>query len=116
SASFAAGGIAASGSIGVAFARNLIGFTHDPLATWNFVSSQTGVSLANGDQVKVTSGARQGDIYKYIGTARANVDLSQEDYTDSALWMLVGLTTAAEQVQAYVHNSAVTATGALNLT
>ena len=34
SASFAAGGVGAAGSIGVALARNLIGFSHDPTATW----------------------------------------------------------------------------------
>ena len=64
--------------------------------------------------MKVVSGARVGDIYEYIGRhPRTNVDLSKQDYGDTADWLLVGLADAAEQVQAYIHDSTIDATGAL---
>ena len=121
SVAVAAGGVGASGSIGIALARNLIGYSLDAAPSHDYTSDQTISGLANGKRVKVVdgSGPRSGDVYEYVGTTiptSTSVDLSKEDYGDPTSWRLVGLSDAAEQVQAYIHNSHVDATGALMLT
>ncbi len=87
SAAVGGGGVGVAGSIGLALARNLIGYDVDKTATSTYNSSQTVSGLAKGTKVKVVSGPRSGDIYEYTGDAIAvgtSVDLSKQDYGEPA--------------------------------
>ena len=89
-----------------------------------------------GDLVEVMPGfegasGNVGSIYKYKGTAGSidlaaadyntsdwevvSIDLRTQDYSDTSLWKQVNLTDSAAQVQAYIENSAITATGDLTV-
>ncbi len=64
--------VGAAGSIGLALARNLIGYGQDATATATYSSTQTRASgSATGRTVKIVGGPRDGDIYKYLGTTIA---------------------------------------------
>ncbi|MGH3051022.1 MAG: beta strand repeat-containing protein, partial [Gaiellaceae bacterium] len=93
SAALSFGGVGGAASIGVALARNTIGFAPDPLATHDDTSDQTISSLANGTVVEVTSGPRAGDLYRYSGPTRTG--LSFQNFGDSSLWHDDGAGTTA---------------------
>lgn len=57
-------------AIGVAVARNFIGWNIDDSETADYETSTglpQGSTLATNQKVKVTEGARNGDVYKYLG-------------------------------------------------
>ena len=96
SAAFGAGGTAGVGvSIGVAVARNYIGWdTSSDLFPEASIDFSTGDSLRNqftranplttGDLVRIDAGARAGDVYKYVGdTIQADFNSSQGTRTVS---------------------------------
>ena len=173
SAALAFGGAGGAGSIGVALARNMIGFAPDPNATHTYTTDQAAMpaSLQDGDIILVKSGPRAGELYRYSGptrtalsfqnfddtsiwqdqpgvttatytlgdmpatihhndTVQANghvykylpsadltpvVDLSAMDYGTRTMWTQVGLTSSPLEVQAYISQSSISATGALTL-
>jgi hypothetical protein len=69
------GGLAGLGvSIGVALARNFVGWAQDPNTPFDFTTADQSdenvsyrLSLTPGDRVKVVDGVRAGDVYEYIG-------------------------------------------------
>ena len=76
--------------------------------------------------MKIAAGAGAGNVYKYIGsaalvkptggtTAENDHWLTRLDYSDKSKWQLVNLDESAAEVQAYILNSSVDATGALTL-
>ena len=74
------------------------------------------VALTTGDQVRIADGydptkGVAGSVYLYIGSA-ATRDLANTDYTNTSIWHEID---SVGQVQAYVVNSSVDATGALSL-
>ncbi|MGC9328912.1 MAG: beta strand repeat-containing protein, partial [Candidatus Hinthialibacter sp.] len=103
-------------SIGVSVARNFIGWkATDITATYSTSDAQLR-NLQTNDTVKIASGARAGDVYKYLGDAREDVNLSMEDYGDQDLWEHINLEQSANEVQAYVENSSIIAGGNLTQT
>ncbi len=130
SASIAVGGIAGVGaSIGVAVARNYIGWNPD----YNYDEApyyETGdtdvTQIVTGNKVKIAAGPNAGNIYEYIGTETLTQPRDDHDnpianwliglnYANDSQWQLVNLVKNAAEVQAYVLNSSVAATGALML-
>ena len=117
SAAVGGGGTAGVGaSLGVALARNFIGW--DPtLVSAQHTSDQTVTGLSDGTTVRVVSGVHAGDVYRYVGTPLSgSVDLSVQNYQNTGAWQPVAPVAASAQVLAYVQDSSVTATGALSLT
>src|SRR5262249_13336543 len=126
-ASAALGGGATAGvaaSIGIAVARNFVGWGFDPSqsATYSTDHQKGKIQLNPKDTVRIDSGVRPGDIYEYRGTS-ISVDPNQlagQDYSNDKLWQLTNLTNTPEanhaEVQAYVMNSSINAAGSLALT
>src|SRR5205823_2076173 len=78
------GTVGVGASIGVALARNYIGWDTDAsaLPVPDFATGDSSKSsfsksnpLNNGDLVRIDAGARAGDVYKYIGT-KVNPDFT----------------------------------------
>ena len=74
-------------------------------------------ALTAGDQVRIADGydpakGVPGSVYLYVGSALTR-DLANTDYTNTSLWREID---GVGQVQAYVLNSSVDATGALAAT
>ena len=85
--------------------------------TYDFLSTATVASLTTGKRVKVAEGARNGEIYEYVGTAPLpNPDLRTQEYGDATIWKRVGVDSDSAQVRAFVRDSSVSALGALELT
>lgn len=123
-ASIAVGGIVGVGaSIGVAVARNYIGWNRDYNydETGCYLTGQNPDSIATGDRVKIVAGANAGNIYEYIGTETLNRPdgnnnwLVGLDYSDHSQWRLANLVKNAAEVQAYILESGVNAAGELRL-
>ena len=100
SASIAVGGIAGVGaSIGVAVARNYIGWNPDYNEAPDYTTADNPNSIATGDTVEIESGATAGNIYVYIGAASATRSgggadwLAGLDYADRSKWRLVYIKT-----------------------
>jgi hypothetical protein len=127
SVAVAAGSTAGIGaSIGVAVARNFIGW--DPTGTAvaaNHSSSTPVATLATNDTVVVSSGPMAGDVYRYLGATLTDgdpnqdgvqlVDLSVQNFGDASLWRHVSLAESAAEAQAYLSDSGVGANGAVTL-
>ena len=129
------GGVVGIGaSIGVALARNTIGYAPNGGVTVNFTTRDNPATLSTGTTVQIAAGAGAGNVYQYIGgttlarptatggsgSGRGNATensnwLTRLDYSDPEQWQLVGLSRDAAAVQAYVLDSNVKATGALTL-
>ena len=79
-------------AIGVAVARNFIGFTQTPPASPTYtMSTSRPTSLIAGNTVAIDIGARKGDVYTYIGpTLAGTVDLEHQDYGDTTKWTDLG--------------------------
>ncbi len=134
SAAIAVGGIAGVGaSLGVAVARNYIGWNPNYLYAADYATGSNPPSIVTGNTVKITAGANAGNVYEYIGTqtlfrptavgsgngqGNANENnnwLTRLNYADNSQWRLVSLAPDAAQIQAYILDSNVGATGALTL-
>ena len=127
SASIAAGigGSTGAGiSIGLAIARNFIGYSTDPTTTFELTTDDNPSSVSKGQRVKVLNGVRAGDVYEFIGeetiTPEESADegtfLNTRDYADQSLWKLVSLSAEGTSVSASVRNSSVHADGGLSAT
>ena len=101
---------------------------------YQHTNSDTGVTLAKNDLVKVT-GIPQAGIYQYTGSGASNVnlttqtywssssswvlidslDLSAQDFGNADLWRQINLTADAAQVRAFIQSSTVTAAGNITL-
>src|SRR5215203_5373293 len=81
-------GTAVAVAIGVAVARNFIGFSQTPPASANYtMSTSRPGSLVAGKTVKIDVGARKDDVYEYIGaTLPGTVDLLHQDFDDTTKW------------------------------
>ena len=144
SAAVGGGGIAGVGaSLGVAVARNYIGWAPNYEYEADCATGDTDVpSIDPGDTVKIAGGPNAGNVYEYIGTetlsrptiSRDDYDdgdegdaayqtalieaanwLTRLDYSDQSQWRLANFEKNAAQVQAYILNSTVDASGALTL-
>lgn len=137
SAAISVGGFAGVGaSIGVAVARNYIGWDPDYNydETEYYETGDTDVAqIVTGDRVKIAAGPNAGNVYQYIGEAsleqptatgtgdgEGNADenanwLTRLDYSDQSQWRLINLEKNAAEVQAFILNSNVDATGELTL-
>ncbi len=135
-AAFSVGNTGVGVAVGVAVARNFIGW--DPngtnvsadydSTTRNSEGLDVGTTvgaLTPGMTVRIASGALTNDVYQYIGPAvsdsdpnQAGVqifDLSVQQYRDASLWKQVSLGADAAQVQAYITGSSVWAEGDLTI-
>ncbi len=112
SAALGVGIVGAGVSIGIALARNVIGWkatSNNPTTTYD--SDQTGATLTpNVTTVEIANGPGKGDVFMYIGPSRTGVDLRQADYRNPAFWKQINLTSSAAPVQAYIERSSVSAT------
>ncbi len=100
-------------SIGVALARNIIGY-RPTTVPYDALSGATLTSLTTGTRVKVQEGVRVDEVYEYVGSAiSAAVDLRKADYGDIQSWKRVDLTEGRSEVRAYLENSSVLADGKL---
>ena len=116
-ASVALGASATAGvgvSIGVAVARNLIGWNVDPNQAFKYDTSSGSKAMLKGDRVKIKQGARAGDIYEFIGDP-ATIDLRTTDYGSTSNWKQVNLTQTVSEVLAYIDPTSIIAGGALTL-
>lgn len=93
-ASLAVGNSTAVGvALGVAVARNFIGWERTDMAAdyQTGIGLSQGATLAAGDTVKITTGARAGDVYEYLGkdqtqpTATLNTDMGTRAVAPGAL-------------------------------
>src|SRR5262249_35042404 len=104
-ASLAVGAGAAAGvgvSVGAATADNTIGEFNS-----NYTTNATPASVARGSLVK---DATTGEIYEYVGAKPlTNPDLSSQDFSNREEWIQLG------EVQAFLYDTNVKATGALDL-
>src|SRR5437764_5651373 len=81
------------------------------VSTATYTLSSTPATLHHNDTVKAN-----GHVYKYLGSDFTPVvDLSAMDYGTRTMWAQVGLTSSPLEVQAYIFQSSVSATGALTL-
>ena len=114
------GNNAAGASIGVALARNYVGWNPDPSTASSYdYTSDTDLpnGLTPGTTVEISSGVGAGDVYKYLGPAlTGNVALNTQDYFDPTVWQQLNLTSAPAQTQAYVQDSSIAAGGDLMVT
>ncbi len=112
------GTVGVGASIGIALARNDIGWDFTSNQAYDYTSSQTlSGGLTYGKRVKISKGVSAGDVYEYIGpTLTGSIDLKSQDYSDTTKWKQLNLIASGAPVQAYVLNSSITAAGALNLT
>lgn len=116
-ASVALGASATAGvgvSIGVAVARNLIGWNVDPNQAFKYDTGSGSKAMLKGDRVKIKQGARAGDIYEFIGDP-ATIDLRTTDYGSTSNWKQVNLTQTVSEVLAYIDPTSIIAGGALTL-
>jgi hypothetical protein len=124
SLSAAGGGAAGVGaSIGVALARNFIGWAPYASTDYDYDLTDNPEQLVTGDLVKITSGVKQGDIYEYIGektierpeNTEDETFFHQMDFSDIKNWKLVNISKEGATVQAYIKDSSVNASGDLSL-
>lgn len=132
SISIGAGGGAAGGvgaSIGVSLARNYIGYLPDTAFTPTLTTADTDVrSVQQGETVRIESGVRAGDVYRYIGRdedgnpnsidAPDDFDdnipeeikiswLSTIDFSKVDQWQLVNLGLQSSSVKATINDSVI---------
>ena len=116
-----AGTVPGAVAIGVSIARNVIGFRQGPVTPTHTTHgegpgggvSANVVDLAEGDTVLVTRGARQGEAYRFLGSAAAQIDLSIADFADTDLWEQIGFVREPAEVSASISGSSLRASGAL---
>jgi hypothetical protein len=123
SASVAGGAVGVGVSVGLSFARNLVGWDLSIDTPYTYTTADLRTQITDGDRVKVESGVRAGDVYEYIGTesqlpkeGETYVDLKTQDYGNTDLWKQVNLVESPVEVQAYVLNSSIDAAGDLTQT
>ena len=107
-------------AVGVAVARNFVGWDPSGSTAADYLTTDHPATLANGKTVKIASGARAGDVYRYLGstlidTPQNPLDLSTLDYSDRTVWKPIGLSRASAPVQAFLMNTSVEAAGGVNL-
>ncbi|MHC5860002.1 hypothetical protein [Nostoc sp.] len=111
----ASGTAGVAASIGVAIARNLIGWDVNVTDTnYKYTTASGEQSVNQGDRVLIAKGARAGDIYEFIGDP-ATINLQNADYAKTSDWKQVNLKQYASEVLAYVNRSSINAAGTLNL-
>ena len=92
SLSVGVGGAGVGASIGVALARNLIGWDPQSATTSDFTTADQPTQIVSGQRVKIAAGPRAGDVYEYVGaTPLAAPVLIQQDYANGELWQQVNL-------------------------
>ncbi len=107
-AGFIGGGIA----IGVAIARNIIGYDAGSGTTADrTLSAGTAQTVTTGQTVLVDQGPATGRVFRYVG-APTLTSLASVDFTDQSLWREV-LTRNASEVQASIRGANVTAASIL---
>ncbi|MBT7080530.1 MAG: hypothetical protein HN929_03525, partial [Chloroflexi bacterium] len=132
SAALGGGALGVGASIGLALARNYIGWDVDAAGDYDYTTNQAPSAIRTGDMVKVLNGVRNGDVYEYIGEdtirkskyddssedgapSEQEIYLSKQDYGDTKLWKQVNLVQIQAPVQAYAKNSSLNAEGQINL-
>ncbi|MGH3049699.1 MAG: beta strand repeat-containing protein, partial [Gaiellaceae bacterium] len=116
-AALAAAGFASVGAaIGTSISRNFIGFDPQGTPVTATHTSDARVILTHGDTVRVVSGVRAGDVYTYVGaTTTSAVDLSNEDYGNTANWQLAGTATGGALSDAYLKDASLVTAGELRV-
>jgi len=79
-------------AIGIAVARNFIGWDPTYSPAYDYSSTDHPLSLPAGQKVRVASGPRAGDVYEYLGSTLIAPDLSPsvQTYSNPLLWKPVG--------------------------
>ncbi|MBT7080527.1 MAG: hypothetical protein HN929_03510, partial [Chloroflexi bacterium] len=108
-------------SIGLAVARNLIGWEAISFGAATYTTNEEPDQIVKGDTVEIMSGPRAGDIYKYIADDTI-IDPGEEsnylhglDYGNSDEWRRVDIGRSPAEVQAYVVNSGIDSEGTLTM-
>lgn len=116
------GNVGAGLSIGVAVARNQIGYNFSTPAT-TFTTDSRPAQIVPHQTVRIATGARAGDVFEYIGTStltprqgEGSVNLSDMDYGNTDMWRQTNLVRNGTEVQAYILDSDVDAAGDVALT
>ena len=108
-------------ALGVSVARNFMGWSTDDAASGDY-DTETGLpqgqTLTSGQTVRLSDGVRAGDVYEYLGPDLVQdsvnpIDLRTQDYSDHRLWKQVNVTPVASEVQAYIEDSTIHASGAV---
>ncbi|MDP2084687.1 MAG: hypothetical protein Q8K20_05785, partial [Gemmobacter sp.] len=122
SAAIAAGSTGIGASIGVAVARNLIGYQQTDVAGANTTAQSVDGLTKNVTMVRILDGARKGDVYRYVGDTVGLSDndgrayaLNSQDYSDINAWQLVNLGESRAVIAAEIVGSTVTAQGAVTV-
>ncbi len=113
-------------AIGVAIARNFIGWDpHGAEVAADHSSGELLTVLASGTTVRVQSGPMEGEVFRYIGKTLNDgdaatdgvqaIDLSAQNYYDGSLWRHLSLTPSAGDVQARLIDTSVQASGAITI-
>ena len=105
-------------AIGVAAARNFIGYDKLDNVPSDFTSHQRPTSLTFGTTVKVEDGPLKGNVFRYLGNNVSNgngIDLANADYGDVRVWEQVNLSEVASGVQAFVRDTAISSNGVLTV-
>ncbi|MFO1065873.1 MAG: hypothetical protein U0892_18575 [Pirellulales bacterium] len=115
----AAGTVGIAASVGAAVARNLIGWIPDGSgsipATYSSSSKVNG--LKRDQTVKIASGPRAGEVYRFLGDdLTGRIDLTRMNYNDSSIWLPISLTENAALVWAGITDSSITTNGDLEVT
>ncbi|MEE8308571.1 MAG: hypothetical protein V3R81_14985, partial [Gammaproteobacteria bacterium] len=108
-------------SIGLAVARNLIGWGHIPFGSATYTTNDEPPQIVKTNTIEIMAGPRAGDIYEYIADdpltdpGEESNYLHSLDYGNRDEWKRVDIGRSPAEVQAYVVDSSITSGGALTL-
>ncbi|MCY2998440.1 MAG: LEPR-XLL domain-containing protein, partial [Planctomycetota bacterium] len=115
-------------AVGVATARNFLGYAPTGGTVTGFVVDATGTpvsTLTQGMKVRIVEGSLAGEVYEYIGTTTSDsdpntagnqlFDLKQQQFRDSSLWKHINAATTGAEIKAYVRNASIHSIGSLNV-
>ena len=110
------GGTSVGLALGIAVARNLIGWDDEPVTSGPTSDQVLTTGLAPGTIVRIVGGVLDGEAYSYRGPPlTGTVDLRTIDYTDPSAWARVGLIATDAGTEALISGANVYATGAVTL-
>ena len=93
------GSTAVGASIGVAVARNFIGWQPDGGTTFTYSSTERPATLVSTNRVKIVSGPRNGDVYEYTGSTLSGAAFDYPDFKGSQPTVVSGGIVAGTRVK-----------------
>lgn len=105
-------------ALGVAYARNEIGYDLAAGTGYDLQSSELPTTLTTGQRVRIAEGPLKGEVYRYLGPSVSQpggIALTLQDYADAGTWERLDLVGNARRVAAYVADSDLDLSGVLSL-